>query len=962
MAFSRFRKFFKRFKEEPKARQERLREDFQSRYHHFQLLLTSNNNALDTMTRIQKALKGEEPFSMTFVRGACTDVAARVYQIVRHLNELAPEENYKKLFSRFSDIQERIDQSLSAREMVTEGPLTLWLDTISAANANQVGAKMATLGEAKNDLGKKAPDGFVLTAAAYSMFMQHNDLQREIDRRLQASEVESGAESGPESGMDKLFALSASLQQCIMAAPMPEELEQAIAEGCAALRAKGYDPLRLAMRSSALGEDTHGASFAGQYRSQLNVAVESACQVYKEIVAGKYTLQAMAYRLHKGIRDEDVAMCVGVLPVVNAQAGGVAYTRDPLQLDSETVLVNSVWGLPKGVVDGSAPVDALRLSRQPPHTLEARQTPHKSWRYMCREGEGLTRQELSETQAAASSLTDDQAMRIAALAMELEAHYGLPQDVEWVLTPEDELVLVQTRPLATALHLKRLQSSEEEALQNEGGSAPPVPEDGQQEPADKPHPSEATAAPPPARPANSQFHCLDKPILSGGVPASPGLASGAVYVVLREADALTFPENGVLVVAHSLPRWAALLPRAAALIAERGSVTGHLANVAREFGVPAVLGLRGAVAALQQHAVSAVTVDGDKGNIYAGERQDLMEARKTVHKPMLGTPVYETLRSAAEHILPLALVDPEGADFKPRNCRTLHDITRYCHERAVIEMFQFGQRHQFSERSSRQLYTDAPMQFWIMDLDDGIRPDSPAQQADARFVRLEDICSIPMLALWRGISAKPWAGPPPVDAKGFMSILMEATCNPHLDPAMPSHYTARNYFMIARNFCSLQSRFGFHFSTVEALVGDRDRENYVTFRFKGGAASMDRRIGRTQLIQNLLNPHGFQTHVMEDALAARAEGMPQHRMEKLLMIVGFLTIHTRQLDMVMARSESVRGFLETMAAEIDAMLQTAPHPPASDCVGAAHGSQNAASQEEETTTDGDPSRQDSEMS
>ncbi len=154
-----------------------------------------------------------------------------------------------------------------------------------------------------------------------------------------------------------------------------------------------------------------------------------------------------------------------------------------------------------------------------------------------------------------------------------------------------------------------------------------------------------------------------------------------------------------------------------------------------------------------------------------------------------------------------------------------------------------------------------------------------------------------------------------------MSILVEATCNPDLDPAMPSHYTARNYFMVARNFCSLQSRFGFHFSSVEALVGERRRENYVTFRFKGGAASLDRRIGRAKLIDQLLKNYGFETAVQEDALWARVEGLPQNAMERLLVVLGFMTIHTRQLDMVMAQSGSIHSLTEALREDIADTLE-----------------------------------------
>jgi pyruvate,water dikinase len=230
-------------------------------------------------------------------------------------------------------------------------------------------------------------------------------------------------------------------------------------------------------------------------------------------------------------------------------------------------------------------------------------------------------------------------------------------------------------------------------------------------------------------------------------------------------------------------------------------------------------------------------------------------------------------------------------------------------------MFGFGREDHFSEHSSKQLWHNAAMQWWIINLEDGFNKSVPG-----KFVKLEDIVSIPMLALWDGMVAVPWQGPPPVDARGFMSVLIQATANPALDPAIGSPYFNRNYFMISKNFCSLTSRFGFHFSTVEALVGERTLENYVSFAFKGGAADQVRKARRVKFIAYFLEEAGFRVEVTDDNLFARIEGRSQDYMEERLRILGYLIMHTRQLDMVMSNEAEVRRYRAKFVADIQGLL------------------------------------------
>ena len=835
----------------------RLRADFQARYHQFKLLLNANNKALEAMAQLEQARRASEPFGMPFLRANATAVSVNVAQIIRALDALAPGK-YAGLWDRFHEVQRHLEAALAAPSLPETHALVLPLASVHRGLAAQVGGKMANLGDLASALGLPIPAGFVITAAGYQRFMAHNDLQAEIDRLLQAG-----------SGDDQhALEVVTRIQQRIVQAQVPSDLAEAIAGAHLELERRHGPGLRVSMRSSALGEDLEGVSFAGQYRSVLNVSAEHLLPAYREVVASKYNLHAMLYRLARGIRDEDVAMCVGCCVMVEARAGGVAYSHGPAG-DDEALVVASVFGLPQAVVDGSAPCDVYRLSREGSPRLLETHLAVKHERLACFPEEGVQRVAVAPELASQPSLSESEAMAVARLAMQLEQHYGGPQDIEWAVDERGKLHVLQCRPLHRA---------------------------------PQPRPSAAVS---------------ETPLVTGGMTACPGGAAGPVFLVLRNADLLTFPAGAVLVTAQALPTWGALVGRAAAVVTEQGSVTSHLASVAREFGVPALFGVPQATARLAPGAL--VTVDASGHGVYAGKLEDLLTPNQPASVPLANTPVHRVLESVLVHVSPLHLLDPDGPDFRPSQCRTLHDITRFAHETSVREMFSFARDHTPTERSSKQLVVDVPMQLWLLDLDDGLR--APVA---GKYVHLEDVVSVPMLALWEGMHALPWEGPPPVDAKGFMSVMFQATANPGLDPAMQSDYVDRNYFMVSRNFCSLQSRFGFHFSTVEALVGDRAAENYVSFQFKGGAANLTRRLQRVMLVADILRENAFTVETVEDSLRARLEGLEERAMCEKLKVLGFLIIHTRQIDMVMANESSSAACRDKLRAGLAEMASHGP--------------------------------------
>jgi pyruvate,water dikinase len=631
--------------------------------------------------------------------------------------------------------------------------------------------------------------------------------------------------------------------------------------------------IRVALRSSALGEDTKGKTFAGQYHTELNVGEANIIQAYKKILASKYSLPAITFRMNRGLKDDDFAMCVGCMVMIDAESGGVIYSRNPIDFQDDSIYINAVWGLPKPVVDGSVAADLFSLSRKKPISMTSQDIKSKESKFTCFPQEGKCGNVLSKEKRDMPSIDQEQAVLLAELAVMLENYYDSPQDIEWAISRDGTIYVLQCRPM------QRLKK---------------------------------------ARNTNSEKICSSESesvLIHGGIAVSPGLACGSAFLVDRGSDMIQFPEGGILVTKHALPRWAPLLNRAAALVTEQGGVAGHLATVARELGVPALFSVSGVMDTLSNG--DQITVDTAAATIYEGgvisQLSDPAEKKNVIE----GSPVYNTLKEASLQIVPLNLLDPDSHEFASKNCRTLHDITRFIHEKSVQEIFNFGKEHGFPERASKQLFYNMPMVWRVLNLDDGFR-----EAANGKYVKLDNIVSDPMLAIWEGIVAVPWDGPPPIDGKGFMSVMFQMSKNKPLSFARRSPYANQNFFMISKNFCNMTSRISQHFSILETVMGDLLDENYISFQFKGGGAGYERRLKRLAFLREILEEHGFAVNIKEDNLFARQAGYEKDFMRDKLRILGYLTIHSRQLDMIMSNSSMVSYYRSKIRKDIRGLIHS----------------------------------------
>jgi pyruvate,water dikinase len=858
--------FFSRKLQKDPSIDEDLRIEFKARYHNFRLLLNANKRVLETMARIEQTLRDKHPFGMPFVRANCTTVSVEVLRMIKNLEGLAPG-RYKGLYARFNDLQHGIDGLLSHKKPLRDKRFVIPLSSINKVMADLVGTKMANLGEIKNKFDIAVPDGFAITSAAYQRYIEHNDLQVEIDRRFQAV---AGNDIG------RLYQLSAEVQQLIAQSEMPDDLMNAIMEAYFRLMDGRRRQIRVALRSSALGEDTKGKTFAGQYYSELNVGEGNIIQAYKKIVASKYSLSAITYRMNRGLKDDDFAMCVGCMVMIDAESGGVTYSRNPIDFQDDSIYINAVWGLPKPVVDGSVASDLFSLSRKKPISVNSQDIKSKESRFTCFPQEGQCGIVLSKEKRDMPSIDQEQAVLLAELAVMLESYYDSPQDIEWAISRDGTIYVLQCRPMQ---QLETVASTYSEKI---------------------------------VRPESANV------IIRGGMTASPGLVWGSVFLLDRGSDMGQFPEGGILVTRQALPRWAPILNRAAAVITEQGGVAGHLATVARELGVPALFGVTRLMDTLNNG--DQITVDTAASTIYSGRVVSLLKDSAEKKNVIEGSPVYNTLKEASLQIVPLNLLDPDSHEFAPRNCRTLHDITRFIHEKSVREIFNFGKEHGFPERASKQLFYNVPMMWRVLNLDDGFR-----EAVDGKYVKLDNIVSSPMLVLWEGIVAIPWEGPPPIDMKGFMSVMFQTATNKPLSFDRRSPYANQNFFMISKNFCNMTSRFGYHFSIVETVMGDLADENYVSFQFKGGGADYERRLRRLAFLKEILEEQGFAVDIKEDNLFARLEGYEKDFMRDKLKTLGYLTIHSRHLDMIMSNSSMVSYYRLKIRNDIRDIVHSQRH-------------------------------------
>ena len=458
----------------------------------------------------------------------------------------------------------------------------VWLKDVGMSDVERVGGKNASLGEmisGLNSQGVRVPGGFATTAKAFESFLDHSDLKNKINELLSNLDI---------TNIQELTKTGLLIRQWVEEAPFPKDLHQSIVESYEKLTQELGSDVTFAVRSSATAEDLPEASFAGQQETYLNVSgIEDILIAVRKVYASLYNDRAISYRVHQGFEHEMVSLSAGIQQMVRSDIGssGVMFTLDTESGFEDVVFITSAYGLGETVVQGSVNPDEFYVHkstlRSGKPAILSRSLGSKSIKMVYAEGNSnspVATTEVDSEDRLRFSLSDSQIEELAHYAMKIESHYGRAMDIEWALDGVDgQIYIVQARPET----VKSRQSSQN----------------------------------------IERYKLLETSnIIVEGRAIGQKIGTGKTRIIndLSEMDSVN--EGDILVTDMTDPDWEPVMKLASAIITNRGGRTCHAAIIARELGVPAIVGTGNATELLQNdYDVTASCAEGDTGKVYQGK-------------------------------------------------------------------------------------------------------------------------------------------------------------------------------------------------------------------------------------------------------------------------------------------------------------------------------------------------------
>ena len=607
-----------------------------------------------------------------------------------------------------------------------------WFSELGMADIDQVGGKNASLGEMVSHLsalGVAVPDGFATTADAYREFLSGTGLAERIDQRLAGLDTEDTlalAEAGRE------------IRELVVAQPFPPALEEGIRAAYETLAAGSGEEASFAVRSSATAEDLPDASFAGQQETFLNVrGIDDVLLAIREVFASLYNDRAIAYRVHHDFAHAEVALSAGVQKMVRSDIGaaGVMFTVDTESGFDGAVFITSAYGLGEGVVQGAVNPDefyvhkpGLRAGR--PAILK-RQVGEKATKMVYTQETAVGRTtafvDVDPAERTRLSLTDQQVTDLAKQALVVEEHYGRPMDIEWGLDGADgTLYILQARP---------------ETVQSRTGGT-----------------------------VEKYRLAARGTVRVEGRAIGARIGAGPVRVLDSIERMHEFRPGEVLVADMTDPDWEPIMKRASAIVTNRGGRTCHAAIIARELGIPAVVGTGTASTVLADgDEVTVSAAEGDTGYVYEGILEFSVSSSEVDSMPALPTKIMMNVGNPEQAFafsrLPHAGVGLARLEFIVNRQIGIHP-------RALLEPEKLDERTAAKVAEKVAAYA-SPREYFVQRVAEGVATIAAAFHPEPVIVRMSDFKSNEYANLLAGTLFEPEEENPMIGYRGASRYLSE---------------------------------------------------------------------------------------------------------------------------------------------------------------------------------------------
>lgn len=807
------------------------------RFRYFYNILDHNHYALNIISDMAEKAQGEYLFDINYIRDSLDRLRGHIEEIIDSMVELGGE-TYSRLIEKYEELNNDIERLFKKEHVIPKESFTKNFNSLTKDKIESVGSKNARLGEIKTKMDIYVPNGFAITTAAYKHFLDANNLQERISKRINTIDIKN---------YEDLEEVSSEIREMIKGSIVPDDLAREIRSSYELLKRDSETDL-VSIRSSALGEDMQ-LSFAGQYETYLGVKEDEIIDRYRDVIASKFTPKAIFYFMSHSLNEAQLAMGVGCVEMIDTKTAGVIYTRDPVNPEKDILIINSVYGLGKSLVDGIVVPDIIHVSRETKAPLE-KIASHQKTELLLNPRGGILEKQVPEHQVNELSIFDDEIYILSDIALKIEKHFGKPQDIEWAIDSDGTIYVMQARPL------RLMKSTPESDL--------------------------------------SEFAGLPK-LAAGGTTVCPGGGSGPVYYVSPNSNLQNLPDGVVLVAENPFPGLITVLGKVDAFIATKGSSASHTATIAREFRTPTIFGMQDAK---KLEPGQFVTVDATNTNIYDGDYPELCDALRPDFDYFRDDPLFGILESILTKISPLNLLNPDSPDFTVEQISTYHDIIRYVHQKSMKELFESTQTPE-NHDIGVYLKTEIPLRVKIIYIDK-----NPNEFKIQRWIKEDEIDSVPMETLWEGILFEGWPkGLPVNDMKGFKSVV-----GTNFSPADKKEYARNSFAILGQDFMIISLKMGYHFSTIEALCTDDVAKNYIKMQFKEGGAAIDRRERRVRLITEILKKMGFEISGREDFLDTILTNESRESLLNKLFILGRLSMLTKQLDMTLANDSITRWY------------------------------------------------------